>query len=100
MLALLVFVGWVDNGSQTYQIFNAFGDALFSFLPFMLAFSAAKYFGCNQYVSAALAGVLLHSSFTSLEAPILLFGFVPVTPVSYGGSLVPILLIVWAQSYI
>ena len=100
LLAFLVFVGWVDNGSQTYQIFNAFGDALFSFLPFMLAFSAAKYFGCNQYVSAALAGVLLHSSFTSLEAPILLFGFVPVTQVSYGGSVVPILLIVWAQSYI
>ena len=100
MLALLVFVGWVDSGSQTYQIFNAFGDALFSFMPFMLAFSAAKYFGCNQYVSAALAGVLLHSSFTSLEAPILLFGFVPVTQVSYGGSVVPILLIVWAQSYI
>ena len=100
LLALLVFVGWVDSGSQTYQIFNAFGDALFSFLPFMLAFSAAKYFGCNQYVSAALAGVLLHSSFTSLEAPILLFGFIPVTQVSYGGSVVPILLIVWAQSYI
>ena len=100
LLALLVFIGWVDSGSQTYQIFNAFGDALFSFMPFMLAFSAAKYFGCNQYVSAALAGVLLHSSFTSLEAPILLFGFVPVTQVSYGGSVVPILLIVWAQSYI
>lgn len=100
LLALLVFVGWVDSGSQTYQIFNAFGDALFSFMPFMLAFSAGKYFGCNQYVSAALAGVLLHSSFISLEAPILLFGFVPVTQVSYGGSVVPILLIVWAQSYI
>lgn len=100
LLALLVFIGWVDSGSQTYQIFNAFGDALFSFMPFMLAFSAAKYFGCNQYVSAALAGVLLHSSFTSLEAPILLFGFIPVTQVSYGGSVVPILLIVWAQSYI
>ncbi len=100
LLALLVFVKWVDAGSQTYQIFNAFGDALFSFMPFMLAFSAARYFKCNQYVSAALAGVLLHSSFTSLEAPIALFGFIPVTQVAYGGSVVPILLIVWAQSYI
>ena len=69
-------------------------------MPFMLAFSAARYFKCNQYVSAALAGVLLHSSFTSLEAPIALFGFIPVTQVAYGGSVVPILLIVWAQSYI
>lgn len=100
LLALLVFVGLIDSGSQTYQIFNAFGDALFSFLPFMLAFSAAKYFKCNAYVAAALAGVLLHSSFTALEAPILLFELIPVTKVSYGGSVVPILLIVWAQSYI
>lgn len=88
--------------SQTYQIFNAFGDALFSFMPFILAFSAAKRFKCNPYVSAVLAGVLLHSSFTGLNTgdPVHLFGVIPVTMISYGGSVVPILLIVWVQSYI
>lgn len=102
LLALLVACKLVDPGSQTYQIFNAFGDALFSFMPFILAFSAAKRFKCNPYVSAVLAGVLLHSSFTGLNTgdPVLLFGFIPVTMVSYGGSVVPILLIVWVQSYI
>ena len=102
LLALLVAFKLVDAGSQTYQIFNAFGDALFSFMPFILAFSAAKRFKCNPYVSAVLAGVLLHSSFTGLNTgdPVHLFGFIPVTMISYGGSVVPILLIVWVQSYI
>lgn len=100
LLSLVVFLGWVDNGSQTYQIFYAFGDALFSFMPFILAYSAAKYFQCSPYIAAVLAGVLLHSSFTGLEAPIALFGFIPVTKVSYGGSIVPILLIVLVQHYI
>lgn len=102
LLALLVALKLVDAGSQTYQIFNAFGDALFTFLPFILAFSAAKRFKCNPYVSAVLAGVLLHSSFTGLNTgdPVRLFGFIPVTMVAYSGSVVPILLIVWVQSYI
>lgn len=102
LLALLVALKLVDPGSQTYQIFNAFGDALFSFMPFILAFSAAKRFKCNPYVSAVLAGVLLHSSFTGLNTgdPVHLFGVIPVTMISYGGSVVPILLIVWVQSYI
>lgn len=102
LLALLVATKLVDAGSQTYQIFNAFGDALFYFLPFILAFSAAKRFKCNPYVAAVLAGVLLHSSFTGLNTgdPVNLFGFIPVTMISYGGSVVPILLIVWVQSYI
>lgn len=102
LLALLVALKLVDPGSQTYQIFNAFGDALFSFMPFILAFSAAKRFKCNPYVSAVLAGVLLHSSFTRLNTgdPVHLFSIIPVTMISYGGSVVPILLIVWVQSYI
>lgn len=102
LLALLVAFHLVDTGSQTYQIFTAFGDALFSFMPFILAYSAAKRFKVNPYISAALAGVLLHSAFTGLNTgdAVRLFGFIPVTMVAYGGSVVPILLIVWVQSYI
>jgi PTS system beta-glucosides-specific IIC component len=100
LLALCVFLKIIDTGSQTYQIFYAFSDALFTFLPFILAISAAKYFKCSPFIAAVLAGVLFHGSFTGLEAPIRLFGFIPVTQVSYSGSVVPILLIVWVQSYI
>lgn len=102
LLALLVAFKVVDNASQTYQIFSAFGDALFYFLPFILAFSAAKRFKCNPYIAAVLAGVLLHPSFTGLNTgdAVKLFGMIPVTMISYSGSVVPILLIVWVQSYI
>lgn len=100
LLALIVFFGWVDTGSQTYQILYAFGDALFTFLPFILAFSAAKFFKCSPFIAAVLAGILFHGSFTGLEAPVYLFGFIPVTKIGYSGSVVPILLIVWVQSYI
>lgn len=102
LLALLVAMKLVDSASQTYQIFNAFGDALFYFLPFILAYSAAKRFKCSPFIAAVLAGVLLHPSFAGLNTgdAVKLFGFVPVTMVSYSGSVVPILLIIWVQSYI
>ena len=52
LLALLVALKLVDSASQTYQIFNAFGDALFYFLPFILAVSTAKRFNCSPYIAA------------------------------------------------
>ena len=102
LLALLVAFNLVDKTSQTYAIFNAFGDALFYFMPFILAASAAKVFKCNRYIALALAGVLLHPGFIALKeaAPVSLFEFLPVTMVTYSGSVVPILLIVWVQSLI
>lgn len=102
LLALLVAGSLVDKTSQTYQIFNALGDALFYFLPFILAVSSAKRFKCSPYLAAVLAGVLLHPSFTALNTgdPVTLFGIIPVTMVSYASSVIPILLIVWVQSKI
>ena len=102
LLALLVAGNLVDKTSQTYQIFNALGDSLFYFLPFILAVSSAKRFKCSPYVAAVLAGVLLHPSFTGLNTgdPVTLFGILPVTMVSYASSVIPILLIVWVQSKI
>lgn len=102
LLALMVATKLVNSQSQTYQIFNAFGDALFYFLPFILGFSAAKRFKCSPYLAAVLAGVLIHPSFTGLNTgdAVRLFGFIPVTMISYSGSVVPILLIVWVQSMI
>ena len=67
LLALMVATKLVNSQSQTYQIFNAFGDALFYFLPFILGFSAAKRFKCSPYLAAVLAGVLIHPSFTGLN---------------------------------
>ncbi len=116
LLALCVALGVITNDSNTYKVFFAFADALFSFMPFILAISAARRFKCSPYIAAVLAGVLLHSSFTGIEAQELIinifngntislkyftiFGFLPILAISYGGSVIPILLIVWVQSKI
>lgn len=68
LLALPVAFKAVEAGSATYQMFHAFGDALFYFLPFILAASAAKRFKCSPYIAAVLAGILMHASLTGLEA--------------------------------
>jgi len=116
LLALCVALGVITSDTNTYKVFFAFADAIFSFMPFILAISAAKRFKCSPYIAAVLAGVLLHSSFTGIEAQefivnifngntislkyFTIFGFLPILAISYGGSVIPILLIVWVQSKI
>lgn len=101
VLALLKAFGLVNAGSQTYIFLTFVSDTVFYFLPVILAFSAAKRFKCSPYLSAVLGAALLHPSFTALKTgvPVHFFG-IPITMISYASSVVPILLIVFAQSYI
>lgn len=102
LLALLVLFNIVSNESQTYYIVNFMADAVFYFLPFFLANSAAKKLKCNPYLAMALAGILLHPNFATLilaGEPVQLFTM-PVRLVNYGASVIPILLIVIVQAFI
>lgn len=102
LLALLVAFGMITRDSQSYNMVNLLGDAVFYFLPFFLAVTAANKLKANPYISMALAGALLHPNFIALVATgknIELFNF-PVKLVNYGSSVIPILLIVFFQSYI
>lgn len=101
VLALLKAFGLVDAGSQTYIFLTFVSDTVFYFLPVILAFSAAKRFKCSPYLAAVLGAALLHPSFAALNTgdPVHFFG-IPIRMISYASSVVPILLIVFAQSYI
>lgn len=105
-LALFMMLEWISPESQTYQFLNFIGDAAFYFLPVLLASSAAKKFGCNQYIAITLAAILLHPTFTAMIAiareagdTLSLFGL-PVTLANYGSSVIPIILAVWFMSYV
>lgn len=101
VIAILALLG-LDPKSTAYLTLSFMADAAFYFLPFMLAVSAAKKFNTNTYLAMMMAGVLLHPNFTALVAagkPIALFG-APIRLVSYGGSVIPIILIVWFMSYV
>ncbi|HBR1080615.1 TPA: PTS glucose transporter subunit IIA [Klebsiella quasipneumoniae subsp. similipneumoniae] len=102
LLALLVVFNLIGKEEKTYVVINFMSDAVFYFLPILLAYNAASKLKCNQILAAVLGGILLHPQFVQLRLtgdPIEIFGL-PVRLVNYGSSVVPILLIVWLQSFV
>ena len=103
ILAILVQFNLINTGSQTYQIFYMVADGVFYYMPFFLAFSSGKKFGCNPYLSLVLAAMLVNPTYLGMRTAgeaVKLFGFLPVTLASYTSSVVPIILIVWFQSVV
>jgi beta-glucoside PTS system EIICBA component len=100
--ALLVTFGWLQEASQTYQILTVIGDGAFYFLPILLAISAARKFGSNPYVAAAIGAAILHPTLTAMFAEggsISVIGL-PVTIATYSSTVIPILLAIWIASYV
>lgn len=114
LLALWVFIAGLNGtdptGTGVYQILNAVGDGFFYFLPFVLAFNAAKKLKMNQFTAMAIAAALLYPNMTALTNGEILgtvlegtsfsmnyyttfFGIPVIFPPSgYGSSVVPIIL--------
>lgn len=105
VLSVLVVFNLVSQESQTYQVVAFMADAGFYFLPVLLAVSAAKKFKTNQYLAVMIGGILLHPNFVDMVGTIeetggiSVFGL-PVTPATYGSSVIPIILAVWLMSYV
>ena len=102
VLAILSVTKIVAADSQTYIIINMMADAMFYFLPFLLASTTARRLKTNPAIAMGLAGVLLHPTLIALVTagePVHIFG-APMTLVNYGTSMFPIVLIVLCQSYI
>ncbi|MEX0152885.1 beta-glucoside-specific PTS transporter subunit IIABC [Microbacterium sp. LMI1-1-1.1] len=99
-VAAAVTFGWLDATTTTYTILNALSDALINFLPMALAITAARYFKASEFTSFAIAGALVYPSIVALNGqPDITFFGIPVTMVSYVSSVIPIIVIVWLQSY-
>ena len=102
ILAILVLTKAIDTNGHTYYVLNMISDAAFYFLPMLLAYGAALKFECNPILSITLAGVLLHPSWIALvngnEAASLFA--IKLTLVDYSGSVLPIIITVWIQSFI
>ncbi|HFP7291451.1 TPA: PTS beta-glucoside transporter subunit IIBCA [Streptococcus pyogenes] len=99
---LLPMLGLASADSQTVTFINFFGDAAYYFMPVMIAYSAAARFKVTPVLAATIAGILLHPAFVAMVAegkPLTLFG-APVTPASYGSSVIPILMMVYLMQYI
>ncbi|MBL4963126.1 beta-glucoside-specific PTS transporter subunit IIABC [Bacillus halotolerans] len=102
LVALAVTFGWMAEKRQVHVILSAVGDGAFYFLPLLLAMSAARKFGSNPYVAAAIAAAILHPDLTALLSSGKSISFIglPVTTATYSSTVIPILLAIWIASYV
>jgi PTS system beta-glucosides-specific IIC component len=114
LLAVWTKVDPEAAASSTYAILFTAGDAIFQFLPVLLAVTASKKFKANIYTSLAIAGALIYSATIAVipnaeGASVTLQGFaaggqqltflgIPVTMVSYLSAVIPTILAIYAQA--
>lgn len=101
-IVLVTKLGLVAETSQEFTVLNAAGDGVFFFLPVLLAVTAAKRFGSNQWTSMAIAGSLVYPAIGALNEagdPVSFFG-IPMVMVAYASSVIPVILAVYVQSFV
>jgi PTS system beta-glucosides-specific IIC component len=102
-LILATNLGLMTADSGAYQILYAASDGFMQFLPLALAFTAAKKFKTNQYISLAIAAAMVYPAITTAAAQggLDFFGIpVIINPSGYMSTVIPIILVVWVQSYL
>ena len=105
LLLLCSELGWISQKSGTFVILTAASKAVFYFLPILLAFSAARRFKVSPYIAALIAGALLYPDFIQLmgshgNGAMTSFLGIPVVLMNYNSTVVPILIAIWAYSYL
>jgi PTS system beta-glucosides-specific IIC component len=105
VIAVLIgpnFLKLVTTDSDLYNNFYFVGQGILYFLPFFLAVTASRHFKANTYISLVLATILLYPDMNVLlngETGYKVFGIIASSAL-YTSSVIPIMLIVWLQSYV
>ncbi|MBN9375509.1 MAG: PTS transporter subunit EIIC, partial [Cellulomonas sp.] len=78
------------------------GNAMIYFFPVLLAFTAAKQFGANPYVGATIGAALLEPNLTAINVTGKHLDFlgIPFVGQSFANTVLPILVGMWAYSYL
>lgn len=114
---LFVAMGLYSAASGGYLIINAAGDALFTFLPLFLGYTAAKKFGLKPMLGLAMGAAMCYPGIqssaisagadplytllngTMFASPVYIDFFgIPVISVDYTGTVIPVILAVWFAS--
>lgn len=97
--------------SSTYTIFHLFSNAAFVYLPILIAISAAKTFGGNQFLGAVIGMIMIHSDLinawsvsgmkvSEIPTASVWFGLYDIKLVGYQGHVIPVVIAVWLMSMI
>lgn len=102
ILGILVALNAIDTSAGTYQILNFVSWTAFTFLPVLIAITAAKKFGMNTYAAVVVACALVCPDYINMVNagdPVYFLG-IRVQLLSYTSSVIPIILAIWIASYV
>lgn len=102
LLVLCTTFNLLSETSGTYLVFNAISDALFYFLPVMVALTAAKKFKANMYTAGVIALILVHPTLTAAfdSDTAISFFQLNIQPVNYPSNIIPVIMAVGLLHYI
>ncbi|HBF4081297.1 beta-glucoside-specific PTS transporter subunit IIABC [Clostridioides difficile] len=103
LLVILTTYNFMSTESSTYSILSATGNSVFYYLPLFLAYSSAKTFRCNTFISLAIVGALMEPNFTGLmqnTGDVVSFFGIPVVLMGYSGTVIPAILTIYIYSHI
>ena len=102
LVVLLSFAGILSADSSTYAILNTIGDGIFYFLPFFVAFNAARKMDVDIFLAMSLAAIVLHPNLAALgeagsSVSFLAFGM---KIMDYSAQALPMVFGVWLLKYV
>lgn len=100
LLISKVYAPFAD--SSTYTLLSIVGNAVFYFMPILVAYGAAKKLGATPTYSMVVAGALVAPEWTAIVSagdPVTMFG-INVALKGYGSSLLPALLLAIVAYYV
>lgn len=99
----------IDTGSSLYVFAKLFSNTAYTFLPILIAYSAAKVFGGNPYLGAVIGMIMIHPDLQNawtvatqgVETMQPVFGGLYSVPlVGYQGHVIPVMIAVWVLCFI
>ncbi len=99
----------MDTSSSIYVFAQLFSNVAYTFLPILIAFSAAKVFGGNPFLGAVIGMIMLHpnlqNAWTVATEGVqnyqeVFFGLYKIPLVGYQGHIIPVIIAVWVMCFL
>lgn len=88
LLALAVFLGWMDQSQGIYTLLSGIGDSAFYFFPVILGYTSASKLGMSPFLGLCVGAALMYPTYQNVDLTIFGMTF----NVNYASSVLPVIL--------
>ena len=99
----------INTSGSIYVFAQLFSNTAYTFLPILIAYSAAKVFGANPYLGAVIGMIMIHPNLQNAwtvategvqATQKVWFGLYSIDMVGYQGHVIPVIIAVWVLAQI